>query len=129
MRILTPDFLRAFPDRIINIHPALLPAFPGTHVQQKAIDYGVKFSGCTVHFVDDGVDTGPIIIQSVVPVLPEDTAEVLAARILREEHKIYPQALRYFSEGRIAKNGRRVEIKGITKQVSAALHNPPLDSF
>ncbi len=127
MRILTPSFLRAFPRKIINIHPALLPAFPGTHVQQKAIDYGVKFSGCTVHFVDEGVDTGPIIIQAVVPVLPDDTAETLAARILKEEHKIYPQAIRYFAEGRIFKSDRHVEISNIKDVDDAAMHNPPLD--
>jgi phosphoribosylglycinamide formyltransferase-1 len=128
MRILTSSFLRAFENRIINIHPALLPAFPGTHVQQKAVDYRVKFSGCTVHFVDEGVDTGPIIIQAVVPVQPDDTAETLAARILMEEHKIYPQAIRYFAEGRIMKKGRHVEILNIKKCDDAALHNPPLDS-
>ena len=127
MRILTPSFLRAFPQKIINIHPALLPAFPGTHVQQKAIDYGVKFSGCTVHFIDEGVDTGPIIIQAVVPVLPSDNAETLASRILKEEHKIYPQAIRYFAEGRIFKSGRHVEIKNIQDVEAAATHNPPLD--
>ena len=127
MRILTQSFLRAFESKIINIHPALLPAFPGTHVQQKAIDYGVKFSGCTVHFVDEGVDTGPIIIQSVVPVCPDDSAETLAARILEEEHKIYPQAIRYFAEGRIIKNGRRVEIKNMKNPDHTAMHNPPLD--
>ncbi len=127
MRILTASFLREFENRIINIHPALLPAFPGTHVQQKAIDYGVKFSGCTVHFVDEGVDTGPIIIQAIVPVLPDDTAENLAARILIEEHKIYPQAIRYFAEGRIIKKGRHVEIANIKNCDAAVLHNPPLD--
>jgi phosphoribosylglycinamide formyltransferase-1 len=127
MRILTRPFLRAFEQKIINIHPALLPAFPGTHVQQKAIDYGVKFSGCTVHFVDEGVDTGPIIIQAVVPVHADDTAETLAARILKEEHKIYPQAIRYFAEGRIIKNGRHVEIRNIKDCGVAAMHNPPLD--
>jgi phosphoribosylglycinamide formyltransferase-1 len=126
MRILTPSFLQAFPDKIINIHPALLPAFPGTHVQQQALDYGVRFSGCTVHFVDEGVDTGPIIIQAVVPVHDGDTAETLAARILKEEHKIYPQAIRYFAEGRIIKNGRRVKIKNAGHD-DAAMHNPPLD--
>jgi phosphoribosylglycinamide formyltransferase-1 len=126
MRILTPSFLQAFPDKIINIHPALLPAFPGTHVQQQALDSGVRFSGCTVHFVDEGVDTGPIIIQAVVPVHDGDTAETLAARILKEEHKIYPQAIRYFAEGRIIKNGRRVKIKN-AGQDDAAMHNPPLD--
>ncbi|PKN69489.1 MAG: phosphoribosylglycinamide formyltransferase [Deltaproteobacteria bacterium HGW-Deltaproteobacteria-10] len=127
MRILTASFLQAFENRIINIHPALLPAFPGTHVQQKAIDYGVKFSGCTVHFVDEGVDTGPIIIQAIVPVIPDDTAETLAARILIEEHKIYPQAIRYFAEGRIIKKGRHVEITNIKNCDAVALHNPPLD--
>jgi len=127
MRILTPEFLQAFEHKIINIHPALLPAFPGTHVQQKALDYGVKFSGCTVHFVDEGVDTGPIIIQSVVPVLPGDNAETLAARILKEEHKIYPQAIRYFAEGRIVKKGRHVEIKNVKEYDTPAVHNPPLD--
>jgi phosphoribosylglycinamide formyltransferase 1 len=127
MRILTSKFLQAFPDKIINIHPALLPAFPGTHVQQKAIDYGVKFSGCTVHFVDEGVDTGSIIIQAVVPVHPDDTADTLAARILKEEHKIYPQALRFFAEGRINKNGRNVVISPAAIPDAAAMHNPPLD--
>jgi phosphoribosylglycinamide formyltransferase-1 len=127
MRILTGAFLHTFEQKIINIHPALLPAFPGTHVQQKALDYGVKFSGCTVHFVDEGVDTGPIIIQAVVPVLPDDNAETLADRILKEEHKIYPQAIRYFAEGRIIKNGRHVEIKNIRNPDHAAIHNPPLE--
>lgn len=111
MRILSSEFFRAFPQRIMNIHPALLPAFPGTHVQQKAIDYGVKFSGCTVHFADEGVDTGPIILQAVVPVYDEDNAESLAARILREEHRIYPQAVQYYAEGRILIEGRRVKIR------------------
>ncbi|NLN38554.1 MAG: phosphoribosylglycinamide formyltransferase [Smithella sp.] len=127
MRILSGGFLRAFEDRVINIHPALLPSFPGTNVQQAAIDYGVKFSGCTVHFVDEGVDTGPAIIQAAVPVLPDDTADVLAARILRQEHRIYPQAIRYFAEGRIIKKGRHVEITGIGDPDRAVLHNPPLD--
>ena len=126
MRLLSPSFLRAFPERIINIHPALLPSFPGMHVQQKAVDYGVKFSGCTVHFVDEGVDTGPIIIQAVVPVLPGDSAEGLAQRILEQEHKIYPEAIRYFAEGRISKNGRQVRISDMQDTLSAVLHNPPL---
>jgi phosphoribosylglycinamide formyltransferase-1 len=126
MRILTSSFLNAFSEKIINIHPALLPAFPGTHVQQQALDYGVKFSGCTVHFVDEGVDSGPIIIQAIVPVHPDDTAETLAARILKEEHKIYPQAIRYFTEGRITKKGRRIDIAdaGIP---NTSMHNPLLD--
>ena len=111
MRILSPEFFRAFPRRIMNIHPALLPAFPGTHVQKKAVEYGVKFSGCTVHFADEGVDTGPIIIQSVVPVYEDDTADTLSARILKEEHRIYPQAIQYYAEGRIEIKGRKVLIR------------------
>lgn len=108
MRLLTPVFIKSFPMRIMNIHPALLPAFPGLHAQKKAVDYGVKFSGCTVHFVDEGVDTGPIIIQAVVPVHDNDTEEALAKRIQEEEHKIYPQAIRLFSQGRLEIKGRRV---------------------
>jgi phosphoribosylglycinamide formyltransferase-1 len=128
MRILTPAFLRAFPQRIINIHPALLPAFPGTHVQKQALEYGVKFSGCTVHFVDEGVDTGPIIIQSVLPVLDDDTEETLAARILKEEHRIYPQAIQFYADGKIEINGRKVKIKSANANKTSfpALHNPPL---
>jgi phosphoribosylglycinamide formyltransferase 1 len=129
MRILSPVLLRAFPQMIINIHPALLPAFPGLHVQQKALDYGVKFSGCTVHFVDDSVDSGPIIIQSVVPVLPGDNEESLAARILKEEHRIYPQAIQFFAQGRILLTGRKVQIKDAEKESLATLHNPPLEGF
>jgi phosphoribosylglycinamide formyltransferase-1 len=126
MRILTTAFLRAFPQRIINIHPALLPAFPGTHVQKQALEYGVKFSGCTVHFVDEGVDTGPIIIQSVLPVHDDDTEETLAARILKEEHRIYPQAIQFYADGKIEIDGRKVKIKSTSKTSSPALHNPPL---
>ncbi|WP_020675731.1 phosphoribosylglycinamide formyltransferase [Geopsychrobacter electrodiphilus] len=110
MRIISPVFLEAYPQRIINIHPALLPAFPGLHVQQQAIDYGARFSGCTVHLVDAGVDTGPIVLQAVVPVLEDDSAEDLAARILIEEHKIYPQAIQLFAEGRLLIENRRVRI-------------------
>ena len=127
MRILTSLFLREFPQRIINIHPALLPAFPGTHVQKKALEYGVKFTGCTVHFVDEGVDTGPIIIQSVIPVLDDDTEETLAARILKEEHRIYPQAIQFYANGKIEIDGRRVKIKSANKPSIFALHNPPLE--
>jgi len=111
MRIISPILLKAFPGRILNIHPALLPSFPGLHGQKQAVDYGVKYSGCTVHFVDEGVDTGPIIIQSAVPVLDDDTEETLAARILKEEHKIYPQAINLFAEGRLEIKGRKVFIK------------------
>jgi phosphoribosylglycinamide formyltransferase 1 len=108
MRVLTPELCDAFKHRLVNIHPALLPAFPGLHVQQKAIDWGVRFSGCTVHFVAAEVDMGPIILQAVVPLLPDDTEETLAARILVEEHRIYPEALRLYFEGRIEVRGRRV---------------------
>lgn len=129
MRILTPAFLKAFHQRVINIHPALLPSFPGTHGQKDAFEYGVKFSGCTVHFVDEGVDTGPIIIQSIVPVLPDDTAETLAARILKEEHRIYPQAIQFFAEGKVVITGRKVHVKDSEKAPLIALHNPPLAGF
>jgi len=108
MRLLGAEFVAAYRNRIMNIHPALLPAFPGLHVQRKAVDYGVKVSGCTVHFVDEGTDTGPIIIQAAVPVYDDDTEETLAARILRHEHRIYPQAIRLFAEGRLQVQGRRV---------------------
>ncbi|MBW1645742.1 MAG: phosphoribosylglycinamide formyltransferase, partial [Deltaproteobacteria bacterium] len=99
MRVVTPVFLDAFPDRVINIHPALLPAFPGTHGQRQTFEYGTRFAGCTVHFVDSQVDHGPIIIQAVVPVLPDDDEDSLAARILRCEHRIYPEAVRLFCAG------------------------------
>jgi phosphoribosylglycinamide formyltransferase-1 len=125
MRVLSPFFLREFRMRVMNIHPALLPSFPGLHGQKKAWDYGVKFSGCTVHFADEGVDTGPIIIQAVVPVLDDDTEDTLAARILKEEHRIYPQAIQYFAQGRLTVSGRKVRISGVSG-VSGALHNPPL---
>jgi phosphoribosylglycinamide formyltransferase-1 len=110
MRIITPALLKAFPQKIMNIHPALLPSFPGIHGQKQALEYGVKLSGCTVHFVDEGVDTGPIIIQSAVQVFDDDTEETLAARILKEEHRIYPQAIQFFAEGKIEIKGRKVRI-------------------
>src|SRR3989475_1730443 len=109
MRILSRVFLDAFPYGILNIHPALLPAFPGTDVQQKALDHGVKFSGCTVHFVDDSLDGGPIILQATVPVLDNDTAETLAARILKEEHRIFPEAIGLVLSGRCEIAGRWVK--------------------
>lgn len=108
MKVLTPELCDAFKHRIVNIHPALLPSFPGLHVQQKAIDWGVRFSGCTVHFVAAEVDMGPIILQAVVPVLQDDTEETLAARILVEEHRIYPEAVRLYFDGRVEVRGRRV---------------------
>jgi len=107
MRILSPRFLAAFPGRVLNIHPSLLPSFPGLDVQRKALQHGVRFSGCTVHFVDEGIDSGPIILQAVVPVEDDDTPETLAARILKEEHRIYPEALRWVAENRIELVGRR----------------------
>jgi phosphoribosylglycinamide formyltransferase-1 len=111
MRIISPEFIQKYKNRILNIHPALLPAFPGLHAQKQALDYGSKFSGCTVHFVDDGVDTGPVILQAVVKIKDGDTEESLSKRILAKEHKIYPQAVKLFAEGRIAISGRRTIIK------------------
>ena len=108
MRIISRVFVDAFPYGILNIHPSLLPAFPGTDVQQKALDHGVKFSGCTVHFVDDSLDGGPIILQAAVPVLDNDTSETLAARILKEEHRIFSEAIGLVLSGRCEIAGRRV---------------------
>lgn len=99
MRIISPSFLHRLPGKVINIHPSLLPAFPGLDAQKQALEYGVKITGCTVHFVDEGVDTGPIIIQSAVPVLPDDTVELLSARILQQEHIIYPKAVTMIARG------------------------------
>jgi phosphoribosylglycinamide formyltransferase-1 len=110
MRVLTPVFLDAFPKRVVNIHPALLPAFPGIHGQKQAFDYGVKVAGCTVHFVDAGTDTGPIIAQAVVPVLPEDTEESLQQRILVEEHRLLPAVVRAVAAGKVTVEGRRVRV-------------------
>jgi len=124
MRVVTPVFLRAFPHRILNIHPALLPSFPGTHGARQAVQYGVRFSGCTVHFLDEGVDTGPVIVQAVVPVYEDDTEETLAARILKEEHRIYPMAIRLFFEGRLELSGRRVLTKGTAKIPPFSHRNP-----
>ncbi|MCZ6513334.1 MAG: phosphoribosylglycinamide formyltransferase [Nitrospinae bacterium] len=111
MRILGPEFIRTFEGKIINIHPSLLPAFPGLNVQQKAIDYGVKFSGCTVHFVNEEVDAGPIILQAVVPVHESDDAESLAERILVQEHLIYPRAIQLIAENHLRIDNRKVSIK------------------
>ncbi len=108
MRIVTPAFCEAWKYRLLNIHPALLPSFPGLDVQQKAIDWGVKYSGCTVHFVFPDVDMGPIIMQAAVPVLDGDTSDTLAARILEQEHRIYPESVRLYFEGRLEVRGRRV---------------------
>jgi phosphoribosylglycinamide formyltransferase 1 len=111
MRILTDVFISAYPNAIMNIHPALLPAFPGLHAQKQALDYGVRFTGCTVHFVDCGTDTGPIILQSVVPVKEGDTEASLTARIQAEEHRVYPEAVRLFAAGKITVDGRLVRIE------------------
>lgn len=108
MRIITEPFCQQYKYRMMNIHPALLPSFPGLHVQQKAIDWGVKFSGATVHFVEPEVDMGPIILQAVVPVEQDDTEETLSARILKEEHKLYPEAVRLYFAGQLEVRGRRV---------------------
>ncbi len=110
MKILKPDFCNQFKNRIMNIHPALLPAFPGIHVQKKALEWGVRYSGATVHFVTADVDMGPIILQAVVPVFQNDTEESLSSRILKEEHKIYPEAVRLYFEGKLEIKGRRVFI-------------------
>jgi phosphoribosylglycinamide formyltransferase-1 len=108
MRILSPYFVREFPRRILNIHPALLPSFPGEDAQKQALEHGVKFTGCTVHLVDEGMDTGPIVCQAVVPVQDDDTAETLAARILQEEHRIYSEAICLLLEDTLRFEGRRV---------------------
>jgi len=108
MRLLSPYFVSAFPQGILNIHPSLLPSFPGLEAQKQALDYGVKFAGCTVHFVDENLDAGPIILQSVVPVEDSDTEEALSARILKEEHRIYSEAVKIVLEGKYKIIGRRV---------------------
>ena len=115
MRIVKPKLLAAFPNRVLNIHPALLPAFPGVHSWKQALDYGCKVAGVTVHFVDGGTDTGPIIVQKAVPVLEDDTPETLHARIQVEEHKAFPEALALLAAGRLSVEGRRVRIGDISK--------------
>jgi len=110
MRILSAPYVQAFTGRALNIHPSLLPAFPGLHAQQQALDHGAKVSGATVHFVDETVDTGPIVLQACVPVLETDTEETLSARILAEEHRLYPEAIRLFALGKLALQGRRVVV-------------------
>lgn len=112
MKIVTSVLVKAYENRMMNIHPSLLPSFPGLDVQKKALDHGVKLSGCTVHFVTEGVDEGPIIIQAAVPILEGDAPEALAARILAEEHKIYPKAVQLYAEGRLKIDGRIVRISG-----------------
>jgi phosphoribosylglycinamide formyltransferase-1 len=111
MRIVKPPLIEAFPHRIINIHPALLPSFPGLHGQKQAVDYGVKISGCTVHFIDNGVDTGPIILQESVPVKDDDTEDTLSERILKVEHQLLPKAIQLIAENKVKVEGRKVYIK------------------
>jgi phosphoribosylglycinamide formyltransferase 1 len=116
MRILSPVYVQAFAGRALNIHPSLLPAFPGLHAQRQALEHGAKVAGCTVHFVDEAVDAGPIVLQAAVPVEPDDTEETLSARILKEEHRIYPNAVRLFAEGRLQIVGRRVIVNDAPKE-------------
>jgi len=125
MRVVKKPLIDAFKNKIMNIHPALLPSFPGLHGQKQAADYGVRISGCTVHFVDEGMDTGPVIIQAAVPVSPEDTEDTLSARILKLEHKIFPEAIRLYAEGRLSVEGRIVKIKGYELK-DEAIVSPPL---
>lgn len=124
MRIITPALINAFPDRILNIHPALLPAFPGLHVQKAALEHGAKFSGCTVHFVDENMDTGPIIIQAVVPIQDNDTEDTLSARILEQEHTIYSRAIQLYAEGRLRREGRRIILSDGAASSGGFLINP-----
>ena len=124
MRVVGKPLIRAFQNKIMNIHPALLPSFPGLYGQKQAVDNGVKISGCTVHFVDERIDTGPIIIQAAVPVYDDDTEGSLSERILRQEHRIFPLAIKLFSEGKITIEGKKVIIK--SKKEDAVIINPPL---
>ena len=126
MRLLSPVFIKAYSNHIMNIHPALLPSFPGLHVQKKALEHGVRFSGATVHFVNEECDEGPIIIQAAVPVFADDTEETLATRILKQEHRIYPRAIQLYAEGRLHVVGRRVWVDGLGKDEGQALIQPPL---
>lgn len=126
MRLLSPVFVKAFSNRMMNIHPALLPSFPGLHVQKRAVEHGVRFSGCTVHFVNEQCDEGPIIIQAVVPVFPDDTEGSLTARILEQEHRIYPRAIQLYSEGRLRIDGRRVFVEGLVREEDQVVIHPPL---
>jgi phosphoribosylglycinamide formyltransferase 1 len=125
MRLLSPVMVQAFPNRIMNIHPALCPAFPGIDAQKAATDYGVRFTGCTVFFVTEGVDNGPIIIQAVVPVNPDDDAATVAERIQVQEHRIYPEAIRLYQQGRLEVRGRKVFIREAAP-ATGVLINPPL---
>jgi phosphoribosylglycinamide formyltransferase-1 len=131
MRMITREFLQAFPGKVINVHPALLPSFPGVHGQRDAADYGVAISGCTVHFVDEIMDHGPVIIQAAVPAYPEDDGETLGGRILACEHRVLPQAVQWLATGRLRLEGRKVRIAPArlpkAAEVPGALVNPPLE--
>jgi len=126
MRILPPEFVRRFAGRLLNIHPSLLPSFPGLHAQRKALRAGVRIAGCTVHYIDEGVDTGPVVLQAAVPVLPGDDEGALSARILRYEHRIYPLAVRLIAEGRVRlEEGRRVRFEGAAEKGDGFI-SPPM---
>jgi phosphoribosylglycinamide formyltransferase-1 len=135
MRLVTPAFLRAFGPtpatrgcpRVVNVHPGLLPSFPGLHAQRQCVEYGARFAGCTVHFVDEGTDTGPVIVQAIVPVMPDDSEDALAKRILEQEHRLYPQAVHWFAEGRLSVAGRRVRVDGARPAAAAPAVNPQLE--
>lgn len=127
MRLLSPVFIKAYSNRIMNIHPALLPSFPGLYVQKKAVEHGVRFAGCTVHFVNEECDEGPIIIQAVVPVFSDDTEASLMARILKQEHRIYPRAIQLYAEGRLTVAGRKVLVDDVAKDETQALVQPPIE--
>ncbi len=127
MRVLSPVFLSHFPNKVINIHPSLIPAFQGVHAQRQALEYGVRITGCTVHFVTEELDNGPVIVQACVPVLPEDTEESLSERILSYEHRILPQTIRWISEGRVKVDGRRVVVQGA--KYGTLPFNPELEDF
>jgi len=127
MRLVTSVLLGAFPGRVLNIHPALLPAFPGLHAERQALAHGATMSGVTVHFVDEETDHGPILLQIAVPILPDDTEETLHARIQRQEHRAYPQAIQWIAEGRVHLDGRQVLVDGTAPRPDALLASPALD--
>lgn len=127
MRLLSSAFVRAFPQRILNIHPALLPAFPGLHAPRQALEYGVRIAGATVHLVDEEMDRGPIVMQAAVPVYGDDTEARLRARILRQEHRIYPAAIKLFAEGRVRIADRTVRLRDETFSKQAALQSPDVE--
>ena len=127
MRIVGKPLLDRYPMKVMNIHPALLPSFPGLHGHADALDYGVKVSGCTVHFVDEGMDTGPVIIQAAVPLYDDDTEDTLSERILKQEHRIFPEAVRLFAGGRLVVDGRRVRVKKDKRSSGDLITNPAIE--